>query len=139
MNPVHRSEVRVRYKETDRMGVVHHSNYVVYFEMGRTEFMRDAGISYRRLEDDGVLLTVTRVEVNYRDRGHYEDDLVIETWIEEVRPVRLTFAYRVLRKDDERVLADGRTVLACVGRDFRPMRLPDTVGNVVRGLAVGPR
>ncbi len=136
MTPVHRSETRVRYQETDRMGIIHHSAYIIYFEVGRTEFMRDAGISYRALEDEGILLAVTNVEVNYRNRGAYDDAIVIETWIQDVRPIRITFGYRVLRPSDNKILADGKTRLACVTKDFKPQRLPDRVHNIAKNLAL---
>lgn len=137
MQKVHRYETRVRYKETDRMGVIHHSNYVVYFEMGRTEFMRDAGISYAGLESRGVFLAVTSLTLNYRNRGLYEDLIVVETWIESIGSVRITFGYNVRRKNDGVLLADGTTQLACVGSDFKPQRIPREVAEVAMSLCLG--
>lgn len=116
-------QIRVRYAETDRMGLLHHANYLVYFEQARTELLRDAGATYKDLEDKGYLLVLTKVEVRYRRPAQYDDLLTIRTTIERVTFVRIDHQYEVLR--DGEVLAEGSSTLACVDRDGRPQALPD--------------
>lgn len=115
--------VRVRYAETDRMGLLHHANYLVYFEQARTELLRDSGVSYRDLEDQGFLLVLTKVEVRYLRPARYDDVLTIRTHVERVTFVRIDHRYEVLR--DGELLAEGRSTLACVDRDGRPQALPE--------------
>ncbi|NBO93824.1 MAG: acyl-CoA thioesterase [Planctomycetia bacterium] len=116
-------QIRVRYAETDRMGLLHHANYLVYFEQARTELLRDAGATYKDLEDKGYLLVLTKVEVRYRRPAQYDDLLTIRTTVERVTFVRIDHQYEVLR--DGEVLAEGSSTLACVDRDGRPQALPD--------------
>lgn len=116
-------QVRVRYAETDRMGLLHHANYLVYFEQARTELLRGAGVSYRDLEDQGFLLVLTKVEVRYLKPARYDDVLTVRTLVERVTFVRIDHRYEV-RRDGE-LLAEGRSTLACVDRDGRPQALPE--------------
>ena len=115
--------VRVRYAETDRMGLLHHANYLVYFEQARTELLRDLGITYRALEDQGFLLVLTKVEVRYRSPAHYDDLLRIVTTLTRTTPVRLEHSYAVYR--DTTLVAEGATTLACVDRQGKLQALPD--------------
>jgi acyl-CoA thioester hydrolase len=117
--------VRVRYAETDRMGLLHHANYLVYFEQARTELLRSLGLSYRDLEDQGYLLVLTKVEVNYRRPALYDDLLTIRTTVARTTWVRIDHRYEVLR--DGLLLADGATTLACVDREGRPQALPEAL------------
>src|SRR5262245_52037690 len=116
-------QVRVRYAETDRMGLLHHANYLVYFEQARTELLRDAGANYKDLEDQGFLLVLTKVEVRYLRPARYDDVLTVRTRVERVTYVRIDHRYEVLR--DGELLAEGRSTLACIDRDGRPQALPD--------------
>src|SRR3954467_9187413 len=115
--------IRVRYAETDRMGLLHHANYLVYFEQGRTELLRSMGYSYRDLEDGGYLLVLTKVEVRYRWPAHYDDLLRLRTTVVRTTNVRIDHAYEVFK--DERLLAEGSSTLACVDREGQPQVLPD--------------
>lgn len=115
--------VRVRYAETDRMGLLHHANYLVYFEQARTELLRGMGLTYRDMEDRGFLLVLTRVEVRYRQPARYDDLLTIRTAVTRTTPVRIEHKYEVIR--DGQLLAEGATTLACVDRDGRIQPLPD--------------
>ncbi len=117
--------VRVRYAETDRMGLLHHANYLVYFEQGRTELLRSLGLTYRDLEDQGYLLVLTKLEVRYRRPARYDDLLTVRTTAERVTAVRIDHRYEVLR--DGLLLAEGTSTLACVDRDGRPQALPDVL------------
>lgn len=117
------TEVRVRYAETDQMGRAHHMAYVAWFELGRTEMMRLNGLSYAGMERRGVLLPVVRLEIDYLGAAGYEDLLSVHTSLVEVRSRRVRFEYSVLA-DSGRRIAEGATVLVCVGPDGRPKRLP---------------
>ncbi len=117
--------VRVRYAETDRMGLLHHANYFVFFEMGRTEMLRQKGISYREIEDAGHFLVIVDIGCKFKRPAYYDDLLTIRTTIARVTHVKIIHEYQVLR--DELVLAEGHSTLACVDRDGRPQALPDSL------------
>jgi acyl-CoA thioester hydrolase len=124
-------KIRVRYAETDRMGLVHHANYLVYFEQARTELLRTAGATYKDMEDRGYLLVLTKVEVRYRRPARYDDLLTIRTFVERVTSVRIDHRYEVLCEG--LLVAEGSSTLACVDRDGRPQALPDFLrGDVDR-------
>lgn len=121
-----RATTRVRYPETDRMGVAHHTHYFVWFELGRTEWMREAGCTYGELEDgDGVFFPVIEAGAAYKASARYDDVIEIETRLTATEGVRVRFDYEVRRSGDRQLLATGHTVHASCGRDGRPMRLPD--------------
>jgi acyl-CoA thioester hydrolase len=115
--------IRVRYAETDRMGLLHHANYLVYFEQGRTELLRSLGLSYRDLEDQGYLLVLTRLEVRYRRPARYDDLLTLRTAVVRTTLVKIVHRYEVLR--DGELLAEGETTLGCVDREGRVQPLPE--------------
>ncbi|MFL5339187.1 MAG: acyl-CoA thioesterase [Gemmataceae bacterium] len=114
--------IRVRYSETDRMGLLHHANYLVYFEQARTELLRARGVTYKDLEDQGYLLVLTRVEVRYRRPARYDDVLTVRTSVTRTTAVRIEHKYEVLR--DSTLVAEGETTLASVDRDGRIQALP---------------
>jgi acyl-CoA thioester hydrolase len=115
--------IRVRYAEVDRMGLLHHANYLVYFEQGRTELLRTLGMSYRDLEDQGYLLVLTKLEVRYRRPARFDDVLTVRTTAVKTTAVRIDHRYEVFR--DGELLTEGTTTLACVDRDGRPQPLPE--------------
>jgi acyl-CoA thioester hydrolase len=115
-------QVRVRYAETDRMGLLHHANYLVYFEQGRTELLRSLGVAYRDIEDQGFYLVLTRVQVRYKSPARYDDLLVVRTILERTTLVKIEHRYEVLR--DGLLLAEGETTLGCVDRSGRVQPLP---------------
>jgi acyl-CoA thioester hydrolase len=115
----------VRYAETDTMGVVYYANYLVWFEVARTDLLREAGWSYREMEAAGYLLPVLEANCVYRQPARYDDELDVRTTGELVSPVRVKFMYDVVRPADEVLLATGYTVHASIDRDGRPCRLPD--------------
>ena len=122
----HQVRVRVRYAETDRMGVVYYSNYLVWMELGRVEYCRAVGLSYRDMEDrDGVLLTVAEAHCRYLAPAVYDDEVIITTRIEECGSRLVRFAYQMRRASDERLLARGYTKHVFCGRDMRPCKLPE--------------
>lgn len=125
--PVHVIEFRVRYCETDQMGVVYHPNYLTYFEMGRVEMLRAAGIAYADLERTGVLLMVVRADVRYRAPARYDEELRLETTLERAGPAKIEHSYRLTRKSDGQLLAEGATTLACVTRAGEVRPIPDEI------------
>lgn len=122
--PRHTTRVRVRYAETDKMGVVYYANYFVWFEVARTDLLRAAGWSYREMETDGVQLPVIEANCTYRQGARYDDEIEILTSGHLISPVRLAFQYQVVRLADGAPLAEGRTVHAAVDVNGRPCRLP---------------
>ena len=125
------SRVRVRYAETDRMGVVYYANYLVWFEVGRTEWLRHTGQSYRDMErEDAVTLPVIEAHCEYRQPARYDDEIEIRTRATLLSPVRIRFDYQVVRASDETLTAEGYTVHAAIDTSGKPCRLPPRV----RGL-----
>jgi len=125
---------RVRYPETDRMGVAHHSHYFVWFELGRTELMREAGCAYGELEDrDDVFFPVIEASASFKASALYDETLRIDTRLIAAEGVRVRFEYEVRRDGDGRLLATGHTVHACCGRDGRPARIPAAIRERLSG------
>ncbi|MBI2899551.1 MAG: acyl-CoA thioesterase [Planctomycetes bacterium] len=116
--------IRPRYDEVDKMGVVHHRNYIAYFEVGRTEYMRAAGLPYTELERRGYRLVVTSLGARYRAGAGYDEELRVRTRVSGVGPASVRFEY-VVERADGRVLVEGFTELACLGPNLRPARLPE--------------
>ncbi len=121
------SRVRVRYAETDNMGVVYYANYFVWFEVGRTDLLRSTGWSYREMEADGFALPVIDAHCAYRESAKYDDDIEVRTTGTMLSPVRVQFTYEVVRSSDAVILATGSTEHATLDRSGRPCRLPDRV------------
>ena len=124
------SRARVRYAETDKMGVVYYANYFVWFEIGRTDWLRETGATYRVMEDEGLGLPVIEAHCDYRAGARYDDEVEIRTAAALRSPVRLAFDYEVLRHEDGALLASGYTVHAAVDRSGRPVRLPARVRDL---------
>jgi acyl-CoA thioester hydrolase len=120
----------VRYAETDTMGVVYYANYLVWFEVGRTDLLRSNGWSYREMELEGFSLPVVEAHCDYKQSARYDDELDIRTDGAVISPVRVQFTYEVVRAADDAVLAAGRTVHASLGPDGRPKRLPERVRTI---------
>lgn len=119
--------IRVRYAETDRMGLLHHANYLVYFEQGRTELLRQHGIAYRDLEDLGFFLVLTQLQVRYRSPARYDDLLTLRTSVARTTAVRVDHRYELLRNG--LLLAEGSSTLACVDRNGRVQPLPSVLSG----------
>ena len=126
----HTLSLRVRYGETDQMGVVYHANYLLYFETGRTELLRAAGFAYADLEKRGVFLVVTETGCRHRAAASYDDLLKVRTRVTALGKATIRFEYSV-QGQDGKLLAEGHTELAAVDRTKRPMRLP---AEVLRAL-----
>jgi len=119
--------LRVRYEETDQMGVVYHGNYLTYFEVGRTELMRHLGFPYAEMERQGFLLSVVETRCKHLAAARYDDLLRVETRGEAVSALRVRFHTRVVREADDVAVAEGWVDLACLDHDRRPRRLPEAV------------
>ncbi len=120
--------IRVRYAETDRMGLLHHANYLVYFEQARTELLRERGVSYRELEDQGFYLVIAKIDIKYKSPARYDDVLAIRTTVTRETSVRLEHRYEVFRDDE--LLCEGNTTLACVNREGKLQALPEWLSEM---------
>lgn len=118
------TRIRVRYPEVDRMGVAHHTHHLVWFEIGRTELMRDAGLTYASVEADGVHLPVIEASCRYLAPARYDEFLLVHTGLEPARGARIRFNYRIEREEDGVVVATGSTTHAATDASGRPRRLP---------------
>jgi len=116
-------QIRVRYAETDRMGLLHHANYLVYFEQARTELLRTHHGAYKELEDQGYYLVIAKVEIKYKSPAHYDDVLTIRTTVTRTTPIRIEHKYEVFREGA--LICEGATTLACVDRDGKLQAMPE--------------
>ena len=123
MLPTHELHIRVRYQETDGQGRLHHANYFTYFELGRTEMLRASGITYRQVEEQGILLVVAEIGCDYFLPAAYDDLLTLRTTVASAKGARIEHHYEVHRGDE--LLAKGRSVVACIDREGRVKRLPE--------------
>jgi acyl-CoA thioester hydrolase len=137
---VSRHPIRVRFGETDLMGIVHHGTYISYFEVGRVEYMRRRGLNYTSWTGMGFHLPVVEAYVRYRKSVRFDELVVMETRLTELMRVKVRFDYRLLRPlagaGEEEVVAEGHTVLACVGQDHVLRRLPPEAEAVLTGPEV---
>lgn len=127
MSTPHEIQIRVRYSETDAMGFLHHANYLIYFEMGRTELFRSQGGDYRALEEQGILMVVTKATCNYLLPARYDDLLTLRTTVSKIGQAKLEHDYAVFRAGQ--LLATGHTVLACLNRDGKVQRMSAVFGD----------
>lgn len=121
------TELRVRYAETDQMGIAHHSNYLIWCELARTDFMRDLGVGYRELEEGGLLLPVVDARLRYRAVARYDDLLRVQCWVRDVATRRVIFGYAVDRASDGQLLATAQTSLMALGSKHERTTIPDFV------------
>ncbi len=125
------SRIRVRYAETDQMGIAYHGNYFAWFEVGRTDLLRGLGLTYRELEADGVRLPVIETRARFLRPALYDDMLDVRTRLAELGGASLSFEYAVHREDSETPLATGATVHAAVDREGKPRRLPKQIRSLL--------
>ena len=126
MKPAAETRIRVRYAETDQMGVVYYANYLVWMEVGRVELCKACGFNYRDMErEDGILMAVTEANCRYSSAARFDDEVIIRTWIEDANPRLIKFAYEMTAAEDGRRLASGYTRHLLVDREFRRTRLPE--------------
>ena len=130
------SFVRVRYAETDQMGVVYHANYLVWFEVGRVDFIRAVGLDYAAMErEEGAMIAVVEAKVRYKAPARYDDELVVRTRLAGVRGAIVRFAYTVVRLSDGLELCEGETVHIVVGRDMKRRAMPEKYAQRFAELA----
>jgi acyl-CoA thioester hydrolase len=125
-----RYRLTVRFCETDLMGIVHHANYLAYLEAGRVDWLHRRGISYETWAKRGIHLPVVEARLRYRKAARFDDTLDVETTCSDVTRVTVRFLYRVMR--GEETLCNGETLLACVGHDLAPKRIPADVAEIFR-------
>jgi acyl-CoA thioester hydrolase len=126
----HETKIRIRYKDTDRLGVVYYGNYLTFFEIGRAEFMRDLGCPYSRVEAEGFSLVVTEAAAKYHGNVGYDSLVTVKTMITEARGARVRFDYKVLSEDDK-LLVTGHTVHGCINASKKPSRIPPTLKAIL--------
>ncbi len=127
MSDWHETEIRVRYAETDQMGIVHNANYLVWFEVGRSDFCRARGFSYKEMEaEDNALMVVAESYCRYKSPAYYEDVLVVRTKVEEIRSRSLRFIYEIFRAADETLLAEGETLHLVTDENKKVRSLPES-------------
>jgi acyl-CoA thioester hydrolase len=130
----HQIEVRVRYAETDQMGVVYHGNYAQYFEMGRVEWLRNIGISYKWMEENGIMLPVVSLTMNYKKPAQYDDNLLVKTIFKKLSTVKIEFDYEIYNEQSE-LLTIGNSVLVFVDmKTGRPIAPPNYILELVEKL-----
>ena len=127
---INKTSFKVRYVETDKMGIVHHSNYYPWFEIGRGEFIKETDISYKDMEEQGILMPLAESYCKYIVPAKYEDLVTIETWIETLSPVKVIFNYKVIREEDGVILAKGSTTHAFVNGDFKIINIKKTSNEI---------
>ena len=115
---------RVRFAETDQMGIVHHTNYIVWFEEARSAWMRVQGSSYTSFEADGISLAVSEVRAQFRAPARYDRLVTVRAWVESVRSRQMAFAYEVLDTETGQLLVAGQTIHICIDREGRATRIP---------------
>ncbi len=122
--------IRIPYADTDKMGVVYHANYLKYFEMGRTELMRQIGFTYDEMEKQGLYFPVVNAQCNYHAPAHYDDLITVETTISEIKNVTVTFSYKI--KYQDKVLVTGSTKHPLVNYAFKPTRIPQNLKELLQ-------
>lgn len=132
------SELRVRYAETDQMGVVYHANYLVWCEIGRTDFIRTIGTPYAQLERDGVMLAVSDAALRFHASARYDDPVRVHTRLTDVRSRAMTFSYRIVHAESNVLLASGTTSLISLTREGRMVAMPGHVRDVLRAALTVP-
>jgi acyl-CoA thioester hydrolase len=126
MDGWHETEIRVRYAETDKMGIVHHSNYLIWFEAGRSDMCRARGFSYKEMEEqDNALMVVAESYVRYKSPAFYEDVLTVRTQVAEIRSRSIRFIYEIRRNSDETLLAEGETLHLVTDENKKVKLIPD--------------
>lgn len=127
---IHETEIRVRYQETDNMGVVYYANYLVWFEVARTEFMRASGISYTALEKKGMFMMVAEARCKYKAPARYDDIVRIRTWIPSIKNSSMQFCHELFIGN--RLIATGESVHVFTNRSGKPVRMPEEIRRLYR-------
>lgn len=126
--------VRVRYADTDQMQVVYHSNYLIWFEVGRTEMIRDIGYAYRRFEDLGFMLPLSETNLKYKKAARYDEELLIRTQVVKCEGVRLVFGYEIRRLSDHELLVTGETHHIWTTTELKPIRIEKKMPELYQAM-----
>ena len=126
-----KTEHRIIYADTDHFGVVYYARYLEWFETGRTEILRENGITYAELEKKGCFAPVVEVKVNYKAPAKYDNIIVLETEITKIRNISIRFDYKVFNKADMKLLAEGYTVNVFINKDMKPIKVPEEIRKLV--------
>ncbi|WP_105619323.1 acyl-CoA thioesterase [Vallitalea okinawensis] len=135
---VNETKIKVRYAETDQMGVVHHSRYYPWFEVGRTELLAEGGLPYREIEEQGIMFPLVESSCKYKEGARYEDILIIKSFIDELKAAKFTMSYEVIREADMKILATGKTVHAITDKNLKLVNLKKVnieVWNLLHSLS----
>jgi len=131
---VNESRIRVRYAETDQMGVVYHANYFIWFEVGRVELLRQLGFSYKDMEQqDNCFIAVVDARCRYKSPARYDDEVIVKTWLKNIRESVIHFGYELLRAEDGSLIAEGETTHIVADARMRKTVLPEKYMKVFRG------
>ncbi len=125
--PTHTSHIRVRYGETDRMGVLHHSVYPLYLEEARTDLMRRSEITYKELEDSGIIFPVRNINITFLYPAYYDDIIAVKVTLEEIRGPRIIFSYDLTNEEGKQVATATTELIFTDGKSFRPIRPPEKI------------
>jgi len=130
---INETRLRVRYAETDQMGVVYHANHFIWFEVGRVELLRQLGFSYRDMEQkDNCFIAVVDARCRYKAPARYDDEIVVKTWLKNIRESVIHFGYELLRADDRLLIAEGETTHIVADAQMRKTVLPEKYMNAFR-------
>lgn len=130
MSYTSKTQLTVRYAETDMMGIVHHSRYYPWFEQARTDFVKEIGMTYSQMEQIGILLPLTETQCRYHYALRYEDEVLITCKIERMTVARIEFSYEVFKLPEMKKMSDGKTIHGITGADFRPLNLKKSFPDV---------
>ena len=125
------TKIRVRYGETDKMGFVYYGNYPLYFEVGRTNLIRNLGLTYKDIENSGVLMPVHHLSINYIKPGKYDELLTIKTYLKELPEVRIKFDYEIFNEQNELITTGETTLFFMNSKTMKPMKAPDVLLSVI--------
>ena len=128
---VNTAEIKVRYAETDKMGIVYYANYLVWFEVARTEYLLSQGLDYREVEKDGLFMAVVESHCVYKAPARYGDTVLVDAWPLDVKHSSLRFNYKVYRKSDRLLLCEGYTTHVLIDKDLRPRKIPEKIKNLL--------
>ncbi|MFH0877419.1 MAG: thioesterase family protein [Candidatus Omnitrophota bacterium] len=132
---MHTTEIKVRYAETDQMGVVYYANYLVWFEVARTSYFSAQGLEYTEIEKEGLGLAVVQAHCVYKAPARYGDTVVVQVWPENVKASSLKFCYKVYRKEGHVLLTEGYTTHVLIDKTFRPRKIPEKIRCILQADA----
>ncbi|MDD5019788.1 MAG: thioesterase family protein [Candidatus Omnitrophica bacterium] len=128
---IHTTEIKVRYAETDNMGIVYYANYLVWFEVGRTEYLLAEGMDYRDVEREGLFMAVVEAHGVYKAPARYGETVVVHTWPSDIKNSSMKFHYKITRKDNGKLLCEGYTSHVLIDKELRPHKIPENLKKLL--------